>query len=805
MEHQNGNSKNQKLVRFASWVVDHKILVVLFCLLVGGGSIAVSLDLVMDNSLEAYFMNDDPSFAYYKDFMKEYGNDEFLYIVYTHKKDVFNLDVLKVTQKLVADLEEVPFVKKIHGLTNVEFMESNELGDLKIFDLMADFPETQEQADQIKKKLMAKPIYVESFISKDGKYAAVLCEVEDKPDDDPNYHQKIGHGLKQVLGKSEFKDFRFWPVGEPVLNSEFYELIEESAVVIAGLSFVLTFGFLVVLFRQTKAFFGPWLVVMFSILIVVGFIGVMGYPITAMFQMMPSLLIAIGVATSVHLINEYQIHLRAGNDNRSSILKSVELVGIPCLFTTITTAVGIGSLTVSPVKAIKEYGRFSMFGVMGIFLFSFTIMLVVLAVSGKRTERHFEKQRKRNSEGRQHLVFLDKLLAGIAALNKKHYGKILIVVGIFSAICIYGITRLEINSSYLEEIGDSAKIYQDYRFVDDKMGGSGNFELLLNSGEPDGVKTLQFAKTLEKIQSFIDSKDDFVRKTNSINDIIKDVNQSLNNNDKAYSRIPDSDQAVSQYILLYEMSGGEDLEKLVSADIAEARLTILTKYSDTKTAEKFNNELEAYIPTILPEGYTYNITGASYMLVKSMGHIEKTQIESITLALGVISLMMIVVFRSIKVGLVSMLPNVFPIVVTLGFMGLAGIWLDYVRTLIACIAIGLAVDDTIHFIFRYKMEFKRLGSYEKALDVTMSDVGRAITITTIILMMGFGASMISKINDMHYFGMLASMCIFVALLSDYFICPALILLTKPFGKEFDSLDVSHQSSVISNSSPLTEN
>ncbi len=786
MKSQDGNSRNQKLVNFSKWVIDHRILVIVFCLILGGASIAVSLDLVIDNSIEAYFMNDDPSFIYYKNFMKEYGNDEFLYIVYTHKDGVFDLDVLKTTQKLVAGLKEVPFVEKVRGLTNVEFMEGNENDDLIIYDLMEDFPETQAKADLMKKKLMDKPVYTNSFISKDAKYAAILCEVEDKPEDDPNYHEKIGQGLKQVLGRPEYRDFQFWAVGEPVLNSEFYEIIEQSSTTLAALSFVLTFGLLIVLFRQVKGVVGPFFVVMFANLLVVGFIGVMDWPMTAMFQMTPSLLIAIGVATGVHLINEYQIHLRAGNDNRTSILKSVELVGIPCLFTSLTTAVGIGSLTVSPIRAIKEYGRFSMFGVMGIFLFSFTILLVVLALAGKRSERHFEKQQTRETEARQPPAFMARMLAKIAEINKQHYRRILVIVAIVSAVCIYGITRLEINSSYLEEIGDSAKIFWDYRFVDENMGGSGNFELILNSGKPDGVTSLRYVKTLEKIQNFADSKDAFIRKTNSIVDIIKDINRSLNNNDKAFYTLPDSDKAVAQYVLLYELSGGEDLEKLVSGDMAEARLTILSRYSDSKTAEKFKNEFEAHIMAVLPEDYTYNITGASYLLVRSMGHIEKTQIESITLALVVISLMMIIVFRSLKVGLVSMIPNIFPILFTLGFMGLAGIWLDYVRTLIACIAIGLAVDDTIHFIFRYKLEFKRMGNYEKALDATMNDVGRAITITTIILIMGFGVSMVSSINDMHYFGVLACLCIFIALLSDYFICPSLILLTKPFGKGIEA-------------------
>jgi predicted RND superfamily exporter protein len=150
--------------------------------------------------------------------------------------------------------------------------------------------------------------------------------------------------------------------------------------------------------------------------------------------------------------------------------------------------------------------------------------------------------------------------------------------------------------------------------------------------------------------------------------------------------------------------------------------------------------------------------------------------------------MMIIVFRSVHIGLISMFPNVFPIIITLGFMGLTGIWLDAVRTLIASIAIGLAVDDTIHFISRYRLEFNRMGHYGRALHASMRGVGRAITITTIILVIGYTSATLSKLNVVFYFGMLSAMCVFIALLADYFVCPALILLTKPFGAEFDVPD-----------------
>ncbi len=252
------------------------------------------------------------------------------------------------------------------------------------------------------------------------------------------------------------------------------------------------------------------------------------------------------------------------------------------------------------------------------------------------------------------------------------------------------------------------------------------------------------------------------------------MNSSLHNHKPAYFRIPSSDEEISQYLLLYEISRGKELEKLVSTDMAIARLTIYVKSTSTTTSKRFYNDLKAYIESVLPAEYTYRITGLSFMVLESLRSLHETLIVSITLALIVISMMMIFIFRSIRVGLISMIPNVFPVVLTLGIMGLFGINLDWSRTLLLCVGIGLAVDDTIHLISRYQLEFNRLGNYKKALDAAISGVGHAITRTTIILVVAFGIGIFSRFEGLISVGMLISTCIFIALMADYFIAPTLI-------------------------------
>ncbi|MDY6933007.1 MAG: MMPL family transporter [Spirochaetota bacterium] len=771
---------NERFIIFSEWVIDHRLIVIIICLIMVIGSVVLSFNLRIDTSLKAYFQADDLSFVYYEKFQEEYGNDEFIYIIYRAKHGIFDLGELSKIKRLIEDIEKVPYVERVNAVTNIEFIEGNNVGDIKVYDLMEDFPSSQKEADLLKQKLLDKPLYVNAYVTSNADFAAILCEFEDKPEDDPAYHVKIGRELSSILSKPDYDDFEFWPVGSPIINYEFHRVMREERPATTMLSFAVIVILLFVLFRQVKAIIGPVLVIASALCIVLGFMGLNDFPITVLFGMVIPLLLAVGVADSVHIMSEYRNNLIAGYDNRTSILNSIRMLWFPCLFTSLTTAVGFFSITTSPIRAIRDYGWFIFVGVIAAFIMSFTILLVIISFFGERSEKKIQRITNTSSHG-----YLDRILMYIAHINKKNFVIVLIVSAIISIIAIYGITKLQVNSSWLELLGDNMKVVRDYKFIDKIMGGSDNFEILLHSNKKEGVKTYEFIQTLEKIQNFADSKKHLVKKTTSVVDIIKDVNRALHNNDKTFYKIPSSDDEVSQYILLYEISGGEELEKLVSADIATARLTIYVKATESTNAKSFYDDLVEFIESVKPSSYSYNVTGGSFLQLETMRYIGNTARNSFMIAFAIISVLMIFIFLSVKVGFISLIPNIFPILITLGFMGIAGIWLDYGRSFLASIAISISVDDTIHLISRYKMEFDRLGNYEKALDIAIKDVGHAITLTTIILVSGFIILSFSQIDNTKYFGMLTSMCIFLALLADFFVTPALILLIKPFGKEFN--------------------
>ena len=315
---------------------------------------------------------------------------------------------------------------------------------------------------------------------------------------------------------------------------------------------------------------------------------------------------------------------------------------------------------------------------------------------------------------------------------------------------------------------------------------SGNYSIVyvFDSGESDGIKEPSVLREIERVQREAE-RHPLVTKTYSVVDLMKDINQSFHNGDPAYYAIPESRELVAQYLLVYEMSGGEEIRDYLSMDYARATLELRCKMVSTSRLQGIVEQIDAHLDEEPLQASTVSVSGIGALWLKFVDYITWSQIQGALIALTVVSLMMIVVFRSVKIGLLSMIPNISPVILVLGGMGWVGVPLDYYRLLIAPVAIGIAVDDTIHLMTRYHHEFGKLGDYENALYASMEGVGRALFITSAILVGGFLMNVFSVMDGQKSFGVLLAGVIAAALVADFLLMPALILWLKPFGPESD--------------------
>jgi predicted RND superfamily exporter protein len=376
----------------------------------------------------------------------------------------------------------------------------------------------------------------------------------------------------------------------------------------------------------------------------------------------------------------------------------------------------------------------------------------------------------------------DRLLEWVHRVVVAHPLAIVAFFAVLSGLSLLGYTRLEVESNFVEMFSSDVPIRQSYDYVDASMGGSMSVEIMLDSGRTDGVTDADFLRAMDSLETFV-MDHPLTTKTTSILDVLRKMRRAFHENRPEFYDIPTSREEASQYLLLYESSGGEQKDKLLTFDQDVARLTARTRSLDTGDARRLVADVQHFAEQEPVLAGRVEFTGMLAWVRAMNDLIGEGQKRSFLAAFGVITLIMMIVLRSPGLGLISMLPNVFPVLISLGLMGFAGIYMDMAMMTFAALIIGVAVDDTIHFFVRYRREFERAGSYEVALRETLTSVGRPITFTTLTLTLGFAVLSFSDMRGLVHFGLLAGFAFSWALLADFFLAPAVLLLTRPLGAE----------------------
>ncbi len=784
---------SEHFARIGVWSLQHRWHVIGVCLVILATSIYYAMTVRIDNGFENFFDAKDRTYSAYLQYRDDFGSDEIAYVLYSSpnvEHGVFNLQVMKKIADLTDTIEsDVPFVKKVRSISNAEVITPVD-GGIEIRKLSDNFPQTQQELLNFKQRFMNKPLYVGGLISKDQRYGALQIEMErssiDPVEDirlDPNggdgldnlYPQVTDDVLRNLLMDEKYQGIEFVVSGDVPLNTAYNRIIEEEMITLGAASFLIIGLLLLFFFRgSVMGFIGPLLVVFLAIMMTVGFMGLVGWDIDMMFGMLPTLVTALGVAHSVHIISEFQIYLQRYGDRTKALKETLYLVATPCLLTSLTTAAGFFVMVVSPIKTLEHMAVYTAMAVLVAFFLSITLLIFFLSF-GKVPIKHTQPSR-------QNAVF-DYFLKGIGHVVIRFRKSILWITVLVFALAASGINRIVVDSNFLLDFSDQVAIKKDTAFVDDVMGGMNSIVYLFDAGEADGIKDPATLRELERVQAYADRHSYIVKKSYSIVDLLKDINQSFHDDDPSYYRLPDSRELIAQYLLVYEMSGGDELENFVSQDYSHASLELRTRLTDTSKIALFAQEMDDYLLAKPLKENTTEVTGIGTLWLVLVDYITTSQIRGVLLALFVIALMMCFIFRSVKIGLVSMVPNIAPVVITLGVMGWCGITLDYMKLMIATVAIGIAVDDTIHMVTRFHHEFARKGQYNEALLASFSDVGRALIITSIVLISGFLVFTLSVMDSQMWFGILLATTIFVALMADFFVMPALILVFKPFGPE----------------------
>ena len=652
---------------------------------------------------------------------------------------------------------------------------------------------------------------------------AVIQKIEYQPDE-PGLYIPFMKAITAITEQQKMSEhFNFYPIGNSAMISLAMDTLIQAAFLLVGMVAIINL-LLWSLFRSASAVVLPQLAIGLSILFVIGSLSWLNLASTTLIALTVMLIIAVGVADCVHVMSSYLFFRRDGKEHDEALSKAYGKTGVPILLTTITTMAGMSSLAVTGMPMFVQFGFSSAAGVFFAFLYTIYLLPVLLnywhPMQIKKTQA-ISASRKTGVRSivsllkSKMLSFLCFFVNPIAKLSKRmglnwllgaewlqpllnripafverfRYSIAIIFVSVF-VICIYGATQVKIDSNLVELYSDDVPIGQAYEIVDEHMMGTGNMEIVVDTAISDGIMDPDVLNAMNRLQNTIEENySEFIIRTNSLADLVIDTHAIMQDSED-YRNIPDSQIAVSQLLYLFNSSNPEERRALVSDDYSKSHISVQLKNAGSNEYKEFFNDIQGDINKEfngLKDRYPnikVQITGSFALMMRLADDISNNQFKSLAIAAVVISLLLMITLGSFQAGVMSIIPNLIPASLAFGLMGLLGVPLDTDTLMIAPLIIGIAVDDTIHFISHYRMSLAQNHNMKLALVETIKEVGQAVTFTTLILGCGFLMLTFSDYLGLAKIGTFGSLAIFVALLCDLLFFPALIMIFKPkFGQK----------------------
>ncbi len=768
-----------KILRpFAELCYNRAKTVITLTLITLGLLISQIPNIPIDVSTEGILHEDDPVRVAYDEFKSLFGRDDAIILSLPISGEMDNAFFTQLAELQNKIENGIPYIDKVTSLINARVTRGED-DELIVEDLLEDWSPQSGSAinsTAIKNYVLSQPHYVDRLISRDGKFTALIVEQtvygEKKNDDgsnaflDPLESQKSVQALKTLI--AEYPELDIALSGQPVvLNIVNVSTMRDSSLTGSAALFV-TILFMIFFFRRLSGVLLPLVVINGSMIGAMGVMGVFKAPFTLTLSSVFPLMIAVGVADAVHILSHFYRNFEESGDKKEAILKAVADSGPAVLMTSLTTAVGFLSFTAGDLASTADLGIYAAIAVL--LALYFTLILLPSCIA----------------------LFNIKQIAGNGGLNKKldrflarcgdlvcHYPKVISLIGLsLMAISLWAVTFLHFLYDPISRFPDDVIEKIDNTKIDEAYQGVTPIEIIIDTQKPRGILTDNFlAKLVRAEQELTHTEIEGLPlgSAYSVLNILRETHKALNNNITSEYRVTEDAALAAQELLLFEMSNADDLRDVVDSDLQTVRMTLSTRHADGVLYDALIGNIEQSLNTIFGTGVTVTVTGSTALLAASVPKALKTMAKSYVVAAVLIILLMMIMVRNIKIGLISIVPNLLPILIVMAVMVLMDWPLDMTTILVGAIAMGIVVDDTLHFLYHFKLSFEETKDASIAVRQTLRTTGPALFITTIIFATGASANMLSPIDNIFIFGFTMWLVTVLALLSDILIAPALLV------------------------------
>ena len=708
----------------------------------------------------------DPLIELLNYFERHFGNDETIVIAIHSEQGILSRENIHYIERLRKKIEQLDDIRFAHSLTNFSIpYYSEQERDVRIRPLV-DFNKILDPSI-IEKDIFSNSILPNFFISQDKTTALIFGVLkrtilwEGEIEQEVDYLQLTGH-LKALLEENRRKGINIHLSGTAILQNDFHEIAEKDALSLMPVIFLFIIITLSYLFRSWGGICYPLIILTLTNMATYSLGGLLGFQIENMFSVVPLIIMTICLADTIHFFTTYFKDYGEGASKREALRSAYQVNFIPTLLTSITTSIGFLSLSFSDLVPVRNLGILSAFGTMMAWFLTFSILPILLNFG---QDRGLKKQHK--------LHLLDFSLM-TPFLNRQ---KGIIIMGFLltslSAL-IYGSAN-DINTNPLTFFKKDWPARRAADFIINKVGAVSGPEIIVHSGYNQGILNPQFLKKVDQFSRWLDEQS-YINKSISLINMAKEIRQIDNKGDASFFAIPDTEREVRNLILEYrdKLTNTFNFNNRATVDMEAIRITLLWSLMDTKSSLFHIAEIEKKAKDL---GLHIDITGKSALYLKMNDYVVRTFFISMLMAICLIFLLMVYVFKSFKLGLFSMLPNVVPISFIIGLMMTLNINFDMGTALVASVCLGIAIDDTIHFLFHYKRYRQKGMSAEEAIQKVLAGTGKALVLTTGMLAISFSFFAFGEFIPNVNFGILCSLTLLFALFTDLILLPSILLWT----------------------------
>ncbi|RIJ41620.1 efflux RND transporter permease subunit [Pontibacter oryzae] len=737
-------------------------LVLLLVAILSAVSIYFASQLRFDYNFDNFFPKGDPDLAYYFDYREKFGNDnDYILIGLDNQgKSIFQKNFLTKVDSLSSFMMRQPHVESVLSPTTVKSPVIEQFGYFEIPYLHTSEPERYTQ-DSI--NIYSSRELIGTLFSEDATAISLFVQTTDNLSKEAS--DTLITALNQKLEQLDLKEHHV--AGKALAQSVFVEKMKIELAIFMSASIVLVIFFLWITFRTAWGVLVPLVVVLLSVVWGMGVMGLFNKPIDLMTVLLPTIMFVVGMSDVIHIMSRYVTEIGNGMEKLPALKITLKEVGMATLLTSFTTAVGFLTLLTTAIVPIRNFGLYTAISIGLAFILAFTVLPAILLLIKKPNP----------VRARRVSLSWPILLRTMLRYVLVHPKAILASSAAVILISLLGISQIKVDTTLLEDLGDDDPIIQDFNYFEQKFSGVRPFEMHLIAADGHTMYDLEVLEEISKIEEYLYGTYglNFI---SSPATVVKTLNRAQNGGLQEYYSLPENTrqlQSIKRRLQAYK--NRSELRSLVTANASEGRLTGKMKDIGSAQATILNDSLESYISqNINPTLLKTHFTGSALLMDKNNAYVTSNMMQGLLIAFAVIAVIVGLIFRSLRMVVISLIPNIIPLLMIGGLMGFMGINMTVSVSIIFTIAFGIAVDDTIHFLSKLKLELVSGKSLPYAIKRSFISAGKAIIITSCILVAGFMTLVLSTFDATYYVGLFVSLTLVFAVVADLFLLPVLVLL-----------------------------